>query len=47
MNLYYEFSEVAQKAGFKTKLKDKRFVKSYGPGLYHVVLDIEVFCKSS
>ncbi|TFF63621.1 MAG: class I SAM-dependent methyltransferase family protein [Promethearchaeota archaeon] len=42
MDLFEEFSEIAKNLGFKTYLKDKRVVKSYGPGLFHVVLDIEV-----
>jgi len=42
MDLFDEFSEIAKNLGFKTYLKDKRVVKSYGPGLFHVVLDIEV-----
>lgn len=40
--LFKEFDEVAEKECYKCKLKSYRFVKSYGPNLYHVVLDIFV-----
>ncbi|MBD3214792.1 MAG: class I SAM-dependent methyltransferase family protein [Candidatus Lokiarchaeota archaeon] len=38
--LYNEFAEIAESQKFITELKDKRFVKSYGPNLYHIVYDI-------
>ncbi len=41
--LFEEFNEIAQKESYKCELKSHRFVKSYGPNLYHVVLDIIVF----
>ncbi len=43
LDLFNEFKEIAEKSDFKCDLLTKRFVKSYGPGLYHVVLDIKVF----
>jgi tRNA wybutosine-synthesizing protein 2 len=42
MVLFRDFEVIAGKAGFNCELKSKRFVKSYGPNLYHVVLDILV-----
>jgi tRNA G37 N-methylase Trm5 len=42
LSLFDEFKEVAKKNEFKSELKDHRFVKSYGPKLFHVVLDIFV-----
>lgn len=42
MNLFDEFNEIAKTQGFRCKLLEKRFVKSYGPHLYHTVLDILV-----
>lgn len=42
LKLYEEFTDVATKSGFKTKLLDNRFIKSYGPNLYHSVYDIKV-----
>ena len=44
LDLFNEFKEVAEKSSFKCELLAKRFVKSYGPGLYHAVFDIKV-CK--
>lgn len=44
LNLFNEFQEIAEISNFKCKLLSKRFVKSYGPHLYHVVVDILV-CK--
>ena len=38
--LFYEFSIIAKNLGYLAELNDKRFIKSYGPGLYHVVYDI-------
>ncbi len=43
LNLFNEFKEIAEKSDFKCDLLAKRFVKSYGPGLYHVVLDIKAY----
>ena len=43
LDLFNEFKEIAEKNDFKCDLLAKRFVKSYGPGLYHVVLDINVY----
>jgi len=40
--LFEEFNEIAQKESYKCELKSHRFVKSYGPNLFHVVLDIIV-----
>ena len=42
LELFNEFDKIANSQGFKCELLSKRFVKSYGPNLYHVVLDIEV-----
>ena len=42
MELFKEFDEIANKEGYKCNLKSKRFVKSFGPNLFHVVLDIFV-----
>jgi tRNA wybutosine-synthesizing protein 2 len=42
MELFREFEEIAEAASYSCELKSKRFVKSYGPNLYHVVLDILV-----
>jgi tRNA wybutosine-synthesizing protein 2 len=44
LSLFNEFKEVAETSNYKCKLLSKRFVKSYGPHLYHVVVDISV-CK--
>ncbi len=38
--LFEEFYEEAKKTGFKSELKQQRIIKSYGPNLYHTVLDI-------
>ena len=45
MNLFDDFKEVAEKEGYDCVLTSKRFVKSYGPNLYHIVLDILVSKK--
>ena len=42
MSLFNEFDRVAKAQGFTSRLKSHRFVKSYGPHLYHVVMDILV-----
>ena len=43
MNLFDDFNNIAKTQGFGCKLLEKRFVKSYGPHLYHAVLDIFVY----
>ncbi len=43
--LFDEFKEIAEKSDFRCNLLAKRFVKSYGPGLYHTVFDIKVYKK--
>ena len=40
--LFEEFKEIAQKESYKCRLESHRFVKSFGPNLYHIVLDILV-----
>ena len=45
LDLFDEFKEIAKRQNFQCKLLSKRFVKSYGPNLYHIVLDIEVLKK--
>ena len=47
LDLFTEFKDIAEKSDFKCDLLSKRFVKSYGPGLYHVVLDIKVYKNRS
>ncbi len=42
LDLFNEFSEIASDLGYTSKLNDKRFIKSYGPGLYHIVYDIYI-----
>jgi len=42
LSLFNEFKEIAEASNYKCKLLSKRFVKSYGPHLYHVVVDILV-----
>ena len=39
-SLFEEFSKEAKKVSFKSELKQQRIIKSYGPNLYHTVLDI-------
>ncbi|MBY9014566.1 MAG: class I SAM-dependent methyltransferase family protein [Candidatus Lokiarchaeota archaeon] len=45
LGLFNEFKEIAERNDYKCDLLTKRFVKSYGPGLYHVVFDIKVHKK--
>jgi tRNA wybutosine-synthesizing protein 2 len=45
MDLFEEFKGIAEKEGYHSKLISKRFVKSYGPKIFHVVLDIRCFFK--
>ena len=40
--LFDEFNEIAERQNHQCKLLSKRFVKSYGPKLYHLTLDIKV-----
>ena len=44
LSLFNEFKEIAETSNYKCKLLSNRFVKSYGPHLYHIVVDILV-CK--
>lgn len=44
ISLFNEFKEIAEASNYKCELLSKRFVKSYGPHLYHIVVDI-VVCK--
>jgi tRNA wybutosine-synthesizing protein 2 len=41
-DLYQEFEKIVKENQLRSELVDKRIVKSYGPRLYHVVLDIRV-----
>ncbi|MFW9874131.1 MAG: class I SAM-dependent methyltransferase family protein [Candidatus Thorarchaeota archaeon] len=42
MTLFKNFNKVAENEHYKCELIGERFVKSYGPNLYHTVLDIFV-----
>ncbi|MFX1344317.1 MAG: class I SAM-dependent methyltransferase family protein [Promethearchaeota archaeon] len=42
ISLFNNFNEVAESQSYKCDLNSYRIVKSYGPKLYHVVLDIFV-----
>ena len=42
ITLFEEFNEIALKRGYKCELNSHRYVKSYGPRLFHTVLDILV-----
>jgi tRNA wybutosine-synthesizing protein 2 len=42
ISLFNDFNDVAMSHSYKCDLKSYRIVKSYGPKLYHVVLDIFV-----
>ncbi len=42
LKLYDEFDKVAQQNGYQCELIEHRVVKSYGPRLYHIVVDILV-----
>lgn len=46
MELFNEFNQIAKKTNYNCILNSHRFVKSYGPNLYHVVLDIRVSKKN-
>ncbi len=41
-SLFKEFEEICQEEQFNCELESHRFVKSYGPNLFHIVLDIFV-----
>jgi tRNA wybutosine-synthesizing protein 2 len=43
LDLFNEFKKFAELSDCRCELMAKRFVKSYGPGLYHVVFDIIVY----
>ncbi|MHA1460266.1 MAG: class I SAM-dependent methyltransferase [Promethearchaeota archaeon] len=45
IDLFNEFKDIAERSDFKCELLAKRFVKSYGPGLYHTVFDIRAYKK--
>ncbi|MHA1321152.1 MAG: class I SAM-dependent methyltransferase [Promethearchaeota archaeon] len=45
LDLFNEFKEIADENDFECDLLANRFVKSYGPGLYHTVFDIKVYKK--
>jgi tRNA wybutosine-synthesizing protein 2 len=45
LDLFNEFKEIAEENDFECDLLANRFVKSYGPGLYHTVFDIKVYKK--
>jgi len=42
LELYDEFDKVAQQNGYQCEFIEHRVVKSYGPRLYHIVVDILV-----
>ncbi len=42
LELYNEFSEIVENSGYDSRLENKRYIKSYGPGLFHIVYDIFV-----
>jgi tRNA wybutosine-synthesizing protein 2 len=44
-SLFNEFDEIALKEGYNCELTSHRIVKSYGPHLFHAVLDIFVNMK--
>jgi len=43
IDLFDDFVKIAEVQGLRCKLLEKRFVKSYGPHLYHTVLDILIY----
>jgi tRNA wybutosine-synthesizing protein 2 len=45
LDLFTEFKVIVEASDLKCDLVEKRFVKSYGPGLYHIVFDIIVSKK--
>ncbi|MFX1375881.1 MAG: class I SAM-dependent methyltransferase family protein [Promethearchaeota archaeon] len=42
ISLFDDFNEIAENQNYNCKLKSHRFIKSYGPNLFHIVLDIFV-----
>jgi len=42
IELFHEFEEIAKNQGYEASLLEKRFVKSYGPNLFHTIIDILV-----
>ena len=42
ISLFEDFNKIAKKENCKCELQSYRFVKSYGPKLFHIVLDIFV-----
>ncbi|MFX1279294.1 MAG: class I SAM-dependent methyltransferase family protein [Promethearchaeota archaeon] len=42
LSLFEDFNEIATNEHYKSDLKSFRYIKSYGPNLFHVVLDIFV-----
>ena len=42
LDLFWEFEEVTKGCGFSASMISKRLVKSYGPNLYHTVIDVLV-----
>ncbi len=42
ITLFEDFNEIAESEYYKCELKSYRFVKSYGPNLFHTVIDIFV-----
>jgi tRNA wybutosine-synthesizing protein 2 len=45
LDLFNDFKEIVELYDYRCELLAKRFVKSYGPGLYHIVFDIKVHKK--
>ena len=45
MELFDEFNQIAEENKYICNLISHRFVKSYGPNLYHIVLDIKASKK--
>jgi len=41
-SLFEDFKKIAKESGYKCELESYRYVKSYGPRLFHIVLDIFV-----
>ncbi|TFG06662.1 MAG: class I SAM-dependent methyltransferase family protein [Promethearchaeota archaeon] len=46
LDLFDDFQDIAEKNGYTCELKSYRAVKSFGPNLYHYVLDIETHVAS-
>ena len=45
LDLFNDFKEIVELIDYRCELIAKRFVKSYGPRLYHIVFDIKVHKK--